>query len=102
MAEAIPRNSVEDLAEKFRILGDASRLTILACLMEGEKNVGEVAETTGRTAANVSKHLKMLADGGILSRRKEGLQVFYRLHDPVWEQVCLLVSNHVRNNSKES
>jgi ArsR family transcriptional regulator len=100
MSEAIPRNRVEHLAGKFRMLADATRLTILACLMTGkEKNVGEVAAATGRTTANVSKHLKLLADDGILSRRKDGLQVFYRLHDPVWEQVCRLVSNSVHKDA---
>ncbi len=57
MADAIPNDRVEGMAELFRLLGDASRLTILACLMNaGEKSVGEVGAATGRTAANVSKH----------------------------------------------
>jgi ArsR family transcriptional regulator len=92
MDDAIPKGSVDAMAAKFRMLGDESRLSILACLMGGgEKAVGEVAQATERTPANVSKHLKLLADAGFLSRRKEGLQVFYRLDDPVWEQVCRLV-----------
>src|SRR5262245_23747934 len=94
MADAIPQEKVDRMAEKFRMLGDSSRLAILACLMSaGKMNVGEVAQATGRSPANVSKHLKLLADGGLLSRRKEGLQVYYRLDNPVWEQVCRLVSS---------
>jgi ArsR family transcriptional regulator len=100
MAEAIPKEIVDRMAHKFRVLADATRLAILACLINGgEKNVGEVAQATGRTPANVSKHLKLLADGGLLSRRKEGLQVFYRLDDPVWEQVCRLVSGALLKGS---
>jgi len=93
MADAIPNDKAAGMAAAFRLLGDESRLAILNCLMNGdEKNVGQVAQATDRTPASVSKNLKMLAIGGILSRRKDGLQVFYRLSGPVWEQVCRLVS----------
>jgi ArsR family transcriptional regulator len=102
MAKAIPRDRVNDMAERFQLLADASRLTILACLMEGgEKNVGEVARDTERTAANVSKHLKLLADSGILSRRKDGLQVFYRLENPIWEQICRLLGKALLRGAGE-
>ena len=47
--------------------------------MEGERNVTQVVEETGRNQANVSKHLKMLAEAGLVARRKEGLQVIYAL-----------------------
>jgi DNA-binding transcriptional ArsR family regulator len=50
-----------------------------------------VVEETGRGQANVSKHLKLLADAGLVARRKEGLQVFYRVHDPLVEKLCRLV-----------
>jgi ArsR family transcriptional regulator len=99
MADAIPQDLVDRMAGKFRLLADTSRLTILAFLMKGgEKNVGEVARATGRTTATVSKQLKLLADDGILARRKVGLQVFYRLDAPVWEQVCRIVSTALRND----
>src|SRR4051812_9371171 len=89
MSDAIPKNRMPDVAATFRLLGDESRLAILACLMSGdEQNVGQVAQATGRTAASVSKNLKLLANGGILRRRKDGLQVFYRISGPVWEHVC--------------
>ena len=59
--------------------------------MAGEKNVGTVVAETGQNQANVSKHLKMLTESGMVRRRKEGLQVFYRVNDPVIEQLCDLV-----------
>jgi ArsR family transcriptional regulator len=97
MADAIPAAMVEGMAKVFRLFADASRLAILSCIMQGrgEKNVGEIAQATGRSTANVSKHLKMLADGGILARRKDGVEVFYHLDDPVWEQVCRQVSRSI-------
>jgi len=79
---------LERMADKFRILGDSTRLAILRCLMAGERSVNEVVRETGRGQANVSKHLKMLSDAGFLSRRKVGLQVIYRIEDPLVLQLC--------------
>jgi ArsR family transcriptional regulator len=92
MADRIPDATLELMAGKFRLIGEPTRLAILHALMGGgEKSVGQVVAETGRAEVNVSRHLKQLAKGGMLARRKEGLQVFYRLTDPVIEQVCRLV-----------
>ena len=64
-------------------------------MVGGEMNVGQVVDRTGRTLANVSKHLKLLAEAGLVARRKEGLQVFYRLDDPVVEKICHLVCDAI-------
>jgi DNA-binding transcriptional ArsR family regulator len=84
------------MAEKFQMLADATRLAILRTLMEGEKSVGQVVKETGRGQANVSKHLKLLAECTLIRRRKEGLQVYYRLDDPLVEQLCTLVCGAIR------
>jgi DNA-binding transcriptional ArsR family regulator len=91
MAPTIPDAFLDLMAEKFRMLSDSTRLAILRALMQGERNVSQVVEETGRNQANVSKHLKMLADAGLVARRKKGLQVFYRLSDPLVERLCKLV-----------
>lgn len=92
MADRIPDNLLVTMAGKFRVIGEPTRLAILHTLMDGgEKNVGQVVTETGRSEVNVSRHLKQLAKAKMVSRRKEGLQVFYRLADPVIEQVCRLV-----------
>jgi DNA-binding transcriptional ArsR family regulator len=92
MAERISEDTLARMAATFRILADTSRLAILNCLIEnGEVSVGQAVEATDRQQTNVSKHLKLMAEAGLLTRRKEGLQVYYRLVDPVWEQVCRLV-----------
>ena len=84
MAAPIPDEFLDLISEKFRMLSDSTRLAILRTLMQGERNVTQVVEETGRTQANVSKHLKMLAGAGLVSRRKDGLQVFcgFRAHIP--------------------
>jgi len=87
------------MAEKFRMLSDPSRLAILRCLMEGkELNVSQLVAMTGRELANVSKHLKQMADARLLSRRKEGSFVLYRLDDPVLEKICELVCDSLRRD----
>ena len=92
MADRIPDAILETMAGRFRLSGEPTRLAILHTLMDGgEKNVGQVVAETGRTEVNVSRHLKQLAKAKMVARRKEGLQVFYRLTDPVIEQVCRLV-----------
>ena len=91
MATTIPDAFLDLMAGKFRMLSDSTRLAILRALMQGERNVTQVVEETGRNQANVSKHLKLLADAGLVARRKEGLQVFYRLGDPLVERLCKLV-----------
>lgn len=95
MGPHIPDEVLDTMAEKFRLLGDSTRLAILRALMESEKSVGRLVEETGRGQANVSKHLKLMADEGLVARRKEGLQVFYRLHDPLVEKLCKLVCDTI-------
>lgn len=89
MHQHFPDEVLVHMAGKFRMLSDPTRLSILRALMAGgERNVGQVVEETGGTQANVSKHLKQLAGAGMLARRKEGLNVLYRLTDPVIERIC--------------
>jgi len=92
----MPDDLLEIMAEKFQMLADPTRLAILRALMEGEKSVGQVVTETGRGQANISKHLKLLADSGLVCRRKEGLQVYYRLDDPLVEKLCNLVCSTIR------
>lgn len=101
MKAVIPDEFLELMAEKFRLLADPTRLAILRALMEGERSVGQVVEETGRNQANVSKHLKMLAESGLIARRKEGLQVFHRIADPLVEQLCALVCETIARQARE-
>jgi ArsR family transcriptional regulator len=65
------------IARRFALLAEPMRLRLLHALFEGEKPVNALVTLSGGTQANVS-HLQALAEAGILSRRKEGLQVFTR------------------------
>lgn len=95
MADHLPDELLDQVAGTFRLLADPTRLAILRCLMEGERSVGQVVQETGQSQANVSKHLKMLADGGLVARRKAGLQVYYQVGHPLVDELCRLVCRHV-------
>jgi ArsR family transcriptional regulator len=79
------------VARRFAVLAEPMRLRLLHALMEAESPVNELVEATGGTQANISRHLQTLADAGLVSRRKEGLQVFYAIADPSIFELCDLV-----------
>jgi len=70
-------NAIKLMAERFRALGEVSRLKLIFAVGNGEKNVLQLVAATGLSQANVSKHLKILTDSGIFARRKHGIYVFY-------------------------
>jgi ArsR family transcriptional regulator len=69
------------LADRFQALADPTRLRIVALLRLMELSVGELAQVLGQSQPRVSRHLKILADAGVLERRKEGSWVFLTLGD---------------------
>jgi ArsR family transcriptional regulator len=79
------------VAERFRLLGDPLRLRLLQTLSSGERSVAELVETSGTTQANVSKHLQLLLRAGVVQRRKDGLHGYYSIADPSVFQLCDLV-----------
>lgn len=71
-------------AEIFRVMSSPTRLRIINQLCTGEKNVGQLLEQVPTTQPNMSQHLNTLHKAGIVGRRREGVQVFYRIvNEPV-------------------
>ncbi len=93
MAKKIPLSeaALELVARRFAVLAEPMRLRLLQALFAEERNVSELVELTGGTQANVSRHLQTLTAAGLVARRKEGLQVFYRISDPTIFRLCELV-----------
>ena len=79
MARNLTPRMIELVAERFRALAEPARLHIMQVLRSGEHTVGELVEATGFGTANVSKHLQILHGAGFVTRRKEGLYVYYGL-----------------------
>jgi DNA-binding transcriptional ArsR family regulator len=82
------RDEFEQLADRFKLLGEPARLRILTTLSEGERNVQEICAQTGLHQANVSKHLQLLRTTGIVTCRREGIFRYYRLIDTALMTVC--------------
>ncbi len=89
------------IAERFRVLGDPLRLQLLHRLGDGEMSVGQLVDATTASQANVSKHLQVLLRAGLVQRRKEGLQAFYRVSDPSIFQLCDLVCGRLSEQYRE-
>jgi len=60
----------------FKALADQTRLKILDCIRNGEKCICEIIPFTGKSQPNVSQHLKILKNAGLISERKEGTNIF--------------------------
>ena len=88
--------AVAMVAERFRILGEPFRIRILQALEAGEKNVSELVAALGSTQPNVSKHLRILQESGIVGRRQQGTLVFYEISDPSVFDLCDVVCSSVR------
>ena len=83
------------VAEYFKILSETSRLQILCSLKSGSKNVSEIMKVTKLGQANVSKHLKVLTQAGMVERKPEGVSVFYEIADPTIFALCDLVCDRL-------
>ena len=79
---------VDLIARRFRVMADPTRIKLLDRLRTGEASVQELTEAVGGTQQNVSKHLGVLADAGIVSRRKDGNFTRYRVVDEGVFRLC--------------
>lgn len=91
----LSRQALEIVAARFRSLSDASRLQILQYLFTGEHSVQELCELSGMSQANVSKHLSVLAEQGIVQKRRQGFFVHYSIADSSIFELCEIVCGSV-------
>ena len=87
-AIALAAGDVERAAEVFSLLSTPSRLRILGALCEGEKCVGDLAQATGLPQPTVSQQLSLMFRAGLLARRREGVQVHYRVDEKARGFLC--------------
>ncbi|MCL6435082.1 MAG: metalloregulator ArsR/SmtB family transcription factor [Leptolyngbyaceae cyanobacterium HOT.MB2.61] len=93
--------ALAQVAEYFKVLSELSRLQVLCALKSGSKNVSEIMEITGLGQANVSKHLKILAQAGIVLRQPRGVSVYYDIADPLIFDLCELVCDRLEARLQE-
>jgi len=78
-------------AELFAILSTPIRLRIISELCQGEKSVGQLLEDIDVPQPNMSQHLNIMYRSGVLGKRRQGAQVFYRIADETAAKVCRAV-----------
>ena len=88
LPQPLPEPLVELIARRFRVLAEPMRIRLLDALRGREASVRELVEVTGASQQNVSKHLGLLVDAGIVGRRKDGNQVIYSIADEAILQLC--------------
>jgi len=87
------------IAERFRLRSEPTRLRLLDLMADGDRSVGSLADDLGCTQANVSKHLALLADAGLVTRRRDGLRTYYGVADPAVFALCGQVCDTLRRHA---
>jgi len=100
--KGLPPEALQELAAYFQTLSEPTRLQILNYLREGERNVGELAQLCGYTAANVSRHLAMLTKHGMIARESRGTSVYYRIADDQIYALCDLVCGNIARRFEQT
>jgi DNA-binding transcriptional ArsR family regulator len=90
-----PLEVVQQIAQYFSVLSEPMRLRILDLLRDGEKCVQDLVGAMDTSQANVSKHLKVMLQAGILDRRTEGTSAYYRVADELIFDLCGLVCDRI-------
>jgi ArsR family transcriptional regulator len=87
----LPAEALEIVAQRFRALGDPTRLSLLQALFDGERTVQDLCATTGVSQPNASKHLALLLEQGLVARQRDGSFTRYRIADASLQPLCHLV-----------
>ena len=82
-------------AELFRVMSAPMRLKIISSLCNGEKNVGQLLEEIDTTQPNMSQHLTTLYQAGVLGRRRDGVQIYYRIVNDRVVTLCRAVCTQI-------
>jgi len=86
-------------AETFRVMSAPMRLKIINCLCNEEKNVGQLLEEIDTTQPNMSQHLNTLFNAKILGRRRDGVQIYYRIINERVVTLCRAVCTQIAIDS---
>ena len=95
-AKQLTDTALELIAARFRALSEPMRLRLLNLLMQGERTVGQLVEATGSGQANISKHLALLRDAGMVGMRKAGLSTVCFIADPIVKELCEMMCCRLR------
>ena len=85
----------EKTAEIFQVMSAPMRLKIISSLCQGEKNVGQLLKEIQTTQPNMSQHLNSLYQSGVLGKRRDGVQIYYRIVNAKVVALCQAVCQQV-------
>ncbi len=89
-------------ADVCKTLANAKRLEILNALRNKDMTVNELAERVGALKANISQHLAVMRQKGILASRRDGINIYYRIANPKVIQACDIMREVLLEQLKKS
>jgi len=93
--EGLPDEALAQVAAYFQALSEPTRLQILNLLRERERSVGELAQLCGYSSANISRHLALLTQHGLVARESRGNSAYYSIADASVYALCDLVCGNI-------
>ncbi len=93
--EGLPDEALAQVASYFQALSEPTRLQILNLLRQSERSVGELAQLCGYSSANISRHLALLTQHGLVARESRGNSAIYTIADPSVYALCDLVCGNI-------
>jgi ArsR family transcriptional regulator len=111
MSKRVPQQPTSELdkpehvfvhaAELFRVMSAPMRLKIISCLCEGEQNVNYLLSKIHTTQPNMSQHLNTLYKAGVLAKRRDGVQIYYRIANAQIVAICKAVCLKVQQETED-
>lgn len=92
-------DTLNAVAERFKVLAEPARLSVLNVLRSGPLSVSELIEATSLNQANLSKHLQLLHAHGFVARRRDRLFVIYRLADTTVFALCDIMCGQLKRRA---
>jgi DNA-binding transcriptional ArsR family regulator len=93
--EGLPDEALSQVAAYFQALSEPTRLQILNLLRERERSVGELAQLCSYSSANISRHLALLTQHGLVARESRGNSAYYSIADESVYALCDLVCGNI-------
>lgn len=93
--DGLPDEALAQVASYFQALSEPTRLQILNLLRQNERSVGELAQLCGYSSANISRHLALLTQHGLVARESRGNSAIYTIADPSVYALCDLVCGNI-------
>ena len=93
--ETLPDEALAQVAAYFQALSEPTRLRMLNLLRQNGRSVGELAQLCGYSSANISRHLTLLMQHGLVARESRGNSAIYSIADPSVYALCDLVCGNI-------